>query len=131
MKTRLVNLDKDYPIFESWWKERNLFVAPKDILTQFGMVAEKDGKMLAAMWLCPVLTSKMCLLRFPISDPSINTQERSDAVDAVILSLHDLGRSLNCKYVLCSTNHKSLIKRLTKFNYLQEFTDCSHMVGVL
>lgn len=131
MEIRLIDLEKDYELLASWWTAREHYVILKDMLSPFGMIAYKEEKPIAAVWLYPSLGSPWAMIRFPIANPDSSKDERQEALDLVIRSLHDLARDMKCKYVLCSTNHKGFIPKLEALGYFEDASDCKHLMGVL
>lgn len=131
MQTRFITLDKDYDMFKSWWTERKHVIIPKDFLTPFGFISYIDDKPISAMWLFPVLGSKSCSIRFPISNPDSTKKERNECLIDIIKKLNSLAREMDYKYVLCTTNHTGLIDKLKQVNYVEDASNCKHMVGVL
>lgn len=131
VEIRLIDLNKDYETLCSWWSKRDHVIIPKEMLGSFGMIANVGNKDVAAAWIMPLLTTNTAMLRFPISDLEAKEEDRNIGIESVILSLHDFARDLNCKYVLCSTNHMGLIKRLKNLNYIEDSKDCVHLMGVL
>jgi hypothetical protein len=131
MTARLFNFDKDYQTVTKWWTERNHIQIKKDFLSDYGVMVSKDGKDLAAMWLYPMITTAYCMVRFPITNPETTKLERNEALDLVFANLHGMTKDLGYKYLFCTTNHPSLIKRLEKYQYTKDAENCVHFwVGV-
>jgi hypothetical protein len=130
MKSRLFVYDTDYELVSGWWKKREHIVIQKDFLSDFGVLVEDDnGKKLAVMWLYPLLSTKWCMIRFPITNPDSTKEERNKALDLVFDNLHGMAMDMGYKYLFCTTNHSALIERLKKYNYTQDASDCVHFWG--
>lgn len=130
MKTsRLFDYEKDYKTVSAFWEERNQLVIKKDFLSDYGVVVEENGKMLAVMWLYPMLSTKWAMIRFPITNPQTTKEERDLALDLVFDNLHGIAKDMGYNYLFCTTNHPALIARLQKYNYTQDASDCVHFWG--
>jgi hypothetical protein len=131
MTHRLLNLNTDYPILQKWWKDRNMYVIPKEYLTPFGIMSFENETPVAAAFLFPVLGCRQAMIRYPISDKNLSNEIRDKGIELVLAALHDLARSMSYKYILITTNHPNFIKRLEKMNYQRDAENCVHYLGVL
>lgn len=131
MECMLFNYNTDYEVVSSWWKKRNCPIIPKDFLGNYGFIINENNKKLCAIWLYPIMTTKWCMVRFPISNPDITKEEHEKSLDLLFSSVHNISKDMGYKHIFCSTNHDGFIKRLNKYGYNQEATDCVHFWGVL
>lgn len=131
MDIRLLDLNKDYETLSSWWTQRNHVIITKDFLSDYGVLASKNGKDLAAMWLYPVVSTKWCMVRFPIANPDTTKAERDAAMDLIINTLHLISKDMGYKYMFCTTNHPGLIKRLKSFGFVGDSENCINFWGGL
>jgi hypothetical protein len=131
METKFININKDYDILERWWNKRDLVHVPKEMLGPFGFMSYQGDTPVAAAWLCPFVGSNTCMLRFPVSNPEVSDEVRDQGVEEVLAAVHQLAKEMNYVYILCSTNHRGLIKRLKNINYLVDAENCQHLMGVL
>lgn len=131
ISTRLFNYEQDSQIVNSWWSERNQLVIEKDYLSDYGVLAFINNKAVGCMWLYPVLSTKWSMIRFPITDPKSSKVDRELALDLIFDNIHNISKDMGYKYMFCTSNHPSLIKRLEKYNYVLDSKECSHFWGKL
>lgn len=132
MNIKLLKLDdNDYSLVTEMWTKRNHIVIPKDFLTDFGILAKQDKVPVACAWLFPVLSSKTCMIRYPVSNPEIDSNVRNTALDLVFDNLHIIAKEMGYTKVFITTNHENLKKRLLKYDYTEEAQNCTHFWGGL
>lgn len=70
MKARLIELEKDYPDLESWWKGHGWSAVPRPILPKLGVIIEKDdGEKLAATFVYMDNSAPVCWLEWTVTNP--------------------------------------------------------------
>lgn len=131
MEIKVFNRTEDYDTVSAWWKQREHAQVPQDFISDYGFIAFENGNAVAAMWLYPVVTTKWCMIRFPISDPNSTNELRSQALDLIFDTIHLVAKDMGYKHIFCTTNHPGLQARLNKCGYTLEFSDCAHFWGEL
>jgi hypothetical protein len=131
MEVKFINLEEDYDKLKGMWDQHKHIHVPADMLGPFGFMAFEGETPVAAAFLCPFVGNSTCMLRFPVSNTEVSNEVRDQGIEHAFAAVHDLAKELGYKYVLCSTNHKGLIKRLKNLNYLVDAEDCQHLMGVL
>jgi hypothetical protein len=131
MKFEKLNLTQHYNEITELWKDRDLDIAKIEILSEFGIVAKKEDKVVGVIFLYLTLGTPVSLLRFPVIDKNLNKDEHETVINGLIKNTMILSKQLGYNYSLCTTNHKGLIKRLKSHGYSQDADNCVHMNGVL
>ncbi len=131
MKFEKLDLQNNYNEIKQLWEDRNLPVADIKILSEFGVVAKKENKIVGVMFLYLTVGTPISLIRFPVVDKELNKEEHETAINGLIKNTMILSKNLGYDYSLCTTNHKGLIKRLKDHGYSQDVDNCVHMNGVL
>ena len=131
LTSSLLKLDDNHSLVHELWTKRNHVVIPKDYLTDYGVMVSSDDTLIAGAWLFPILSSKTCMIRFPISNIDIEIDVRDKALDLVFQNLHSIAKDMGYTTVFITTNHANLKKRLLKYSYMEESKDCSHFWGEL
>lgn len=110
-----MNLDKDYHIVESWWKERNWTPIQKELLSKYGFIVND----VAAMWLYPFNGSKSCMVGFPISNPTSTKEDRDRSLDLLFKTISKVAKDMGYKYIMTHSNIKPVKDRLEKLNFFK------------
>lgn len=132
MRIELFKKDSHYETLTTFWQDREHLVIPKEYLSDYGFMAfDEQGNPVAAMWLYPVVSTNWCMVRFPISNPDVPNEIRSKAMDLIFDTIHKVSKDMGFNQIFCTTNHKGLIKRLTKYGYTLDSSDCVHFWGGL
>lgn len=118
MKVDLFNLDKDYNIVEKWWKDHSMDPVPKEVLTKFGFMAYNEKYPIAAYWLFPIIGSELCMHLFFISNPDSTKEERDEALDLLMYTVHGAAKDMGFTKLMTTTSLKTIEDRLLKHNYM-------------
>lgn len=123
-----LDLKNDYNDICALWDSRSLPHAHISLLSPFGITAKKEDTLVGALFMYLSYGVPTCMIRFPI----IKKEEDTDLIFNLMLDeAHSQLKQLGYKYIICSTNHNGLIKKLKNKNYNEEATNCSHLIGVL
>lgn len=126
-----LDLNSNYSEICDLWKDRSLPIAKQDVLSEFGIIAKNENKVIGVMFLYLTIGTPISLLRFPVIDKNLVKEEHEVVVNGLIKNTMILSKELGYNYSLCTTNHKGLIKRLKEHGYTQDADNCVHMNGVL
>lgn len=131
LNIRKYNKEIDYNMITEWTNSRDMKNNPSDFLSEHGVIASCNGKDIASMWLYPIPDVKWCMIRFPISNPTSEKQERDVCLNLCLEALHKTAKDMNYTHVFVSTNTPPFEKRLKSWGYEKTDSNCSHYWGGL
>lgn len=117
MILREIGLNTDWPILEGFWRQRGF--PPVDIgaLPPTGLVAvREDGVLLCGAFLVKSDTN-VASLAFVSGNPDVLKDERSEALDSVILALVEIGMKCGFAVVGVATNIPALQARYERLGF--------------
>lgn len=131
MEISIFNKNENYGDLVSLWEQRSDVIMPKEFLSDYGVMCKDGDTIIAIMWLYPVVSCNWAMIRFPISNSEVSNETRDLGLNLVFNTIHNIAKDMGYTQLFCSTNHSGLSKRLEKYGYSLEHTDCSHYwVGV-
>lgn len=117
MKIRRVNRPKDWPILENFWRQNGFPPVEPRSLPPTGVVAvREDGVLLCGAFLVKSDTN-VASLAFVCGNPDVLKDERSAALDAVILALVEIALTQNFTCVGVATNIPALQARYERLGF--------------
>lgn len=117
MKLKQVDLNSDYELLCSWWNKRNFPIMPKEALTDYGYMVSNEDSDIAAVWLYPVVSSKLCWFGFFISNSDISSEIRNEAMDFLVAGIENKARDMGYDIIMTVSGVDQVQKRLEKNNY--------------
>lgn len=100
--------DEDYPSFCQWWKARNHWIVPKELLHQLGYVLERNGSAEAAIFVYPTAGLGVAHAKFIVGRPGKTLKQSRDDFEILFNGVK------HC---------------LAALDYHMVFVDCSKVVG--
>lgn len=117
MFLKQIDLNKDYELLCSWWNKRNFPCMPKEALTDYGYMVSNENSDIAAVWLYPVVSSKLCWFGFFISNSDISSEIRNEAMDFLVAGIENKARDMGYDIIMTVSSVDQVQKRLEKNNY--------------
>ncbi len=109
---------KHYELMRVWYLLRKLPVPELENLAPVGCWVESKGKPICCGFLFTNGT-KACVIANIISDPRADKQERSNAVDFLLINLQQGAKYSKHTSVLCSTNGGPAYKHFEKLGFVK------------
>lgn len=131
MTIRLFKKDHDYNIALSWWTQRQQVPAPIEFLSDYGVIVEDSGKAICVLWFYPILSAKFGLIKSPLANPDTTKEQRNEALNLCLSTIHQIAKDLGYTHVLCPSNVEVFQNRLESFGYIKGDEDSIHYWGVL
>lgn len=131
MEVRLFKKDKDYPIVLEWWNERKQNPAPLDFLSDYGVIVSDGNKDVASLWFYPVVSAKFGIILSPITNPDTTKEERNEALNLCLNTIHVIAKDLGYSTVMCWSNVPAFESRLESHGYVPGDKNCTHYWGGL
>lgn len=73
-------------LVRAWFEARTGEGLPRETLSKYAIVAQdNEGQLLAAVFMYPVMESKVCFLGWPVTNPAADKNLRRKALDNVII----------------------------------------------
>lgn len=120
MEAIIFNKDIHYTLISDWYKERNLQPIDMDMLSNLGLIIKnKEDKFLASAFLYPIVGANWCFIEGAISNPNTNKEERTEALDMLLVRLHSMAKLMGYKKACIFSENSGIIKLLEKHNYTQ------------
>lgn len=117
MIMRAVNRQNDWPTLEKFWSQRGLPPVPMDFLPPTGLVVcRDDGTLLCGAFLVKSDTA-VASLAFVSGNPEVPKDERSEALDRVILALVEIAMKSDYRLVGVATNVPALQARYERLGF--------------
>ena len=117
MLLREINRALDWPRLEAFWRQKGLPRVDLRALPPTGLVAcREDGALLAAAFLVKSDTN-MASLAFVCGNPATPREERSEALDAVILSLAEIALRAGFSCIGAASNVLALQARYERLGF--------------
>ena len=117
MILKQIDLNTDYELLCSWWNKRNFPCMPKEALTDYGYMVSSGDNDIAAVWLYPIITSKLCWFGFFISNKDVAPEIRNEAMDYLISGVENKARDMGYDMIMTVSGNEKVQKRLEKNNY--------------
>lgn len=97
--------DKDYKVISEWWKGYNWPAVPKEALPKNGFIV--DG-LCAGFLYCT--DSSIAWMEFIVGNPAAIKEDRTIALNNLVISLCGLAKEYGYKQVFSSIQHPNLMK---------------------
>ena len=121
MEIKLMNLEQDKEIIDTWCKERQLDIIPMDYLSKYGfLVSSETQKPLCAGWLFLFTDCKRCTFACIISNPNTTKEERNEALNLLFTTMILSAKDMNCKYITFNSAYMTLKKQLLDLNFKED-----------
>ena len=117
----------DYFLLSKWWVAHKWTPPKQNLLSEFGLIAEKDGIPLAAGWLY-LTTSKFGWLEFLVSNPDAPRKDMTIALKCLIERLLQEAKDFGVLSVFSSLNNKGLIRMYKKMGFKEAENNMTNMV---
>jgi len=114
MNIHQIDLNKEYDVLCDWWKKRDFDILPKEMLTDFGYMVDDT----AAVWLFPIVSSKLCWFGFFVTNPEKSGEERDKALDFLVIQCESIARKMGYEVMMTVSAHPEIRRRLEKHKYI-------------
>lgn len=131
MEVRLFKKKEDYPILLEWWKARGQNPGSIDFLSDWGVIVSDGQKPVAALWLYPMVSTKLGMIMSPISNPDTTKEQRDIALNICLNTIHEIAKDLGHTTIMGWTNVPPFEKRLESHGYTPGDKNCTHYWGGL
>ncbi len=113
MNIRQFNKETDYNQLLEWAKDRGVNYPPLDFLSDFGLIIENK----CACFLYNG-NSRVCFVEALISNPKLNNDDRSKAINTMFDNIINISKDKNYNYIYCNVETEVLKKRLKDINFM-------------
>lgn len=120
-----LSLTVDFPIMETWWKERQFPAPDLRLLPPTGIVVTHHETPIAAGFLFKT-DAKIATIGHLVSDPRSETGIRSDATNYLLFLLLDHARKAGFKAITGATNVPRLMARYELLGLVKTDEGVSH-----
>lgn len=127
MKCEMFLEDEHYPIIALWWHEHKFPATPAFLLPKTGLVMlGKDDQPLCVGFLYST-DGGFAAMDHIVSDPSSDKEERSLALDTLILNLFEIAKMNGARMVSAASNHPALVERYEKLGFKRYDEGVTHL----
>ena len=116
----------DYSLMKSWAEGRKWPVIPAEFLPTTGIIDPEH-----CVGFLYKTDSKICWLEWVLGNPNSDKEERSKALDNLILALLCEAKSCGYKVVFTSVEHTGLIDRYKKNGFVVSENSMTNMIRSL
>jgi hypothetical protein len=109
MTVRPFEFGKDYPEICEWWRARKWPFLTKEMLSDYGLIAESDGIKYCAGWLLVPQSGKMGSLEWIISNPGSPMRRRKESIEALVEGALKVAKGIGLKTVFSALSNENLI----------------------
>ena len=119
MNCKKYDENQHYKLIESWWIEREGAAPQPDMLSHYGWISFFNQRPIAALWLYPILGSKVAWVGWPIANPDSGKLERNLALDTVFDKIENTAKEMGYKYIWTTSGVNPVQNRLKERGYKQ------------
>lgn len=127
MKCEHFSEEKHYPSMALWWHERQFPATPPFLLPKTGLVMLGTNEEPICAGFLYATDGGFAILDHIVSDPNSDKEERSQALDIVILNLVDIAKMNKVRVVSAASNHPALVERYEKLGFTRYDQDVTHL----
>jgi len=127
----ITDIEADYPDFEQWWKGHHFAPIPIVALNTLGLVAEEDGKKLAAVWIYTASTGIFCMMEWLVTDPSITPMKAAKAINVLLGFAWQECERRGYQIVLTACRQQSLGRLYERNGYQKRDENVTHYIKQL
>ncbi len=117
MQVHAYKNETDYGDIASWWIQRESIIPSKKLFSKHGLVVSKDGNKVCAIFLYPVNGAEICVLGWPVSNPSVERETRNEAMDLLFEQAHTQAKEMGYTMIWTTSGTKPIQDRLAKHGY--------------
>lgn len=123
---------EEYPVIQKWFKDWNRGEElSRLVLSDYGIVAVNDGRLIAAVFVYPILGAKFALIGWPVASRTADRKERNVALDKVFKAAEvfakEMGYIVTCTY----TAKEISIARFKRHGYKEGDKETTCLMKVL
>lgn len=93
----------DLPMIREWWKAHGEGEFPEKLLPPLGVVVEREGLPVCALWLFMAVGIGVCFAEFPVSKPGLSMREAKEAFTCAVGALEAAARANDYGVMVCHT----------------------------
>lgn len=117
MTFRFINIDRDYPKLEAWWKTRKFPPANPKFMPPTGLMVSLHGVDIVAGFLFKS-DANAAIIGNIVSNPDVTWKDRLRCIDNLLIQLIELARVDGFGMVCCSTNLPRLQERFKTHGFI-------------
>lgn len=121
----------DYGTVESWWHGHGWDGVPMAVLPRLGVIAECDGKPIAAAWLYMDNSVGVCMMEWVVADPEANPREVVKGIKVLAEYLRLAAIDMNYSVMLTTCKQDSLAKLYERSGFHRTDSEMHHLLRVL
>jgi len=108
----------DFPMIRKWWIKHNHKIIKENLLSDTGVVVEKNGEALAAGW-AYLSNSKLAQIGWIVSNPDCKPKEKVIAVYDVMECLEKMLKDQGYETIQMISDHSALTKMAISDGYIK------------
>lgn len=118
---------------QKWWTQREGVDFNVEILSDYGFMAfsVQSSRPIAALWLYPIMGSKVAWMGWPIADPESGRLERSIALDQLLDKVKETAQEMGYTRIWTTSGVPPVKARLEKHGYLRGDTNIDQYWGLI
>jgi hypothetical protein len=124
---RAFNLSEDYVTMGAWWRAHESYPPKPEHLTEFGYVIELAGEPVAAFFMYPMGTSKICYLGFPVLSFRCPRDMRPTIIEKMLGAANIWAQQRGFDIVYISIGKVPFIEKMKEFGFIEADKGNSHM----
>ena len=122
--------DEDYKTISQWWAKWKWPVIPKENLPPTGLIVEKGDVSIVSRYIY-ITNSKGALLEWIVSNPEYREEDRSKAIELLIVSAENMLKDQGITYIFSIGRNKHLIETHKKLGWLVDDKPSYEMTKVI
>ena len=125
MEIKKYEEETHYKLIRSWWIEREGAAPQSDMLSSHGWISFINKRPIAALWLFPILNSKVAWVGWPIARLDSSKLERNLALEQVFGIIEREAQKMGYKYIWTTSGTPPVQDRLLDRGYVKGDSDIS------
>jgi hypothetical protein len=109
----------DYQMVDAWWRARHRSAFPENLIPPLGVVAERDGKPLAALWAYQSAGIGVAFLEYAVTAPGLSLMESRAALGRSLLGIEAILRKDGYSVARCVCA-RAMARALRAFGFTGE-----------
>lgn len=129
MKTRLVDIDRDYPVAEQWWPAHGWKAVPRAVLPKCGVMVESDDREpMAVAWLYMDNSVGVAWMEWTVTNPKNTARQSYLAITMLTQAVREVALELNYGVVMTSAKQEALVRIYERNGFQKSDEGVTHLL---
>lgn len=122
---------EDYPTVAEWWKGHDWPPVPEQVLPKPGIIAERDGVPLGAVWLYMSNSNGVAMMEWLVVKPDIPGRQALAIIKALVEGVEIEARCGDYGVIFTSCKQPALAKIIERCGFVETDKQMIHLLKIL